>query len=64
MDPGVVRALHDALKPALLDPHHVSVLDRFDMPVRYMDSETYANFARQLNAEESAAVRRLGLRMD
>jgi len=64
MDPGVVRALHDAIKPALLDPHHVSVLDRFDMPVRYMDSEAYADFARRLNAEESAAVRRLGLRMD
>lgn len=64
MDPGVVRALHDAIKPALFDPHHVATLERFDMPVRYMDPEAYADFARRLNAEESAAVRRLGLRMD
>ncbi|WP_424814469.1 tripartite tricarboxylate transporter substrate binding protein [Roseococcus sp. YIM B11640] len=64
MDPGIVRALHDGFKPALLDPQHVATLDRFDMPVRYMDPEAYADFARRLNEEESAAVRRLGLRMD
>ena len=64
MDPGVVRALHDAIKPALHDPQHLAMLERYDMPLRYMDSEAYADFARRINAEESAAVRRLGLRMD
>ncbi|MCK8784765.1 tripartite tricarboxylate transporter substrate binding protein [Roseomonas sp. NAR14] len=64
IDPGVVRVLHDACREALFDPAHVAVLDRFDMPLRYMDSEGYADFARRLYAEESAAVRRLGLRMD
>jgi hypothetical protein len=60
----VVRVLHDALRAALLDPAHVAVLDRFDMPVLYMDSTEYAAFARRLYEEESAAVRRLELRMD
>jgi len=64
MDPGVVRILHDAIKPALFDPRHVEMLDRFDMPLRYMGPEEYAAFARRLNEEEGAAVRRLGLRMD
>ncbi|MDB5416554.1 MAG: Tripartite-type tricarboxylate transporter, receptor component TctC [Rubritepida sp.] len=64
MDPGIVRALHDALKPALFDPRHVAMLERFDMTVRYLDSADYAEYARRLNIEESEAVRRLGLRMD
>lgn len=63
-DPGVVRALHDAIRPALFEPRHVEMLDRFDMPLRYMGPEEYAAFARQLWEEESAAVRRLDLRMD
>ncbi len=64
IDPGVVRVLHDALRAALLDPAHVAVLDRFDMPVLYMDSTEYAAFARRLYEAESAAVRRLERRMD
>ncbi len=63
-DPGVIRALHDALRPALHDPRHIEMLDRFDMPLRYMGPEEYAAFARRLNEEEGAAIRRLGLRMD
>ncbi len=64
MEPAVVQALHDALRVALHDPATVAALGRFDMPVRYMNSEDYANFARRLNEEETATVRRMGLRMD
>jgi tripartite-type tricarboxylate transporter receptor subunit TctC len=64
MDPGIVRILHDAFKDALFDPAHVAVLDRFDMPIRYMDSDTYASFAMQIYAEESAVVKRLKLTID
>ena len=60
----MVRVLHDAFKEALFDPKHVETLDRFDMPLRYMDSDAYAAFAQKLYAEESAVVRKLGLRMD
>ncbi|WP_424814471.1 tripartite tricarboxylate transporter substrate binding protein [Roseococcus sp. YIM B11640] len=64
MDRGVVRELHDALKPALMDPRHLEMLARFDMPLRYMDSQDYGSFARQLAADEAAEIRRLDLRMD
>ncbi|MFC7541176.1 tripartite tricarboxylate transporter substrate-binding protein [Siccirubricoccus deserti] len=60
----MVRVLHDAFKEALFDPKHVETLDRFDMPLRYMGSEEYATFAQRLYAEESAIIRKLGLRMD
>lgn len=64
MDPGVVRVLHDALKLALHDPRHLAMLERFDMPVRYMDTAAYSAFAERTNAEEVAMVRRLNLRID
>jgi hypothetical protein len=59
-----VRVLHDAFKEALLDPAHVAVLERYDMPVIYMDSAQYTGFARDLYEQEAAIIRKLGLRMD
>ena len=64
MDPGVKRVLHDAFKEALFDPKHVETLDRFDMPLRYLDSDAYAAFARRTFEEESAIIRKIGIRMD
>jgi tripartite-type tricarboxylate transporter receptor subunit TctC len=63
MDPAVVRILHDAFKEALFDPAHLAILDRFDMPVMYMDGAGYAAYAREFYAEDSAMVRRMGLRL-
>jgi tripartite-type tricarboxylate transporter receptor subunit TctC len=56
--------LHDTFKEALFEPKHVETLDRYDMPLRYMDSEDYAAFAMKTYAEESAIIRKLGLRID
>ena len=64
MDAGVVRVLHEAFREALHDPAHVAVLERFDMPVVYKNPDDYAAYARQLNEEEGAVIRRLGLRSD
>lgn len=64
IDPGVVKVLHDAFKEALHDPAHLKVLERYDMPVVYMDSAQYAAFARDLFEQEAAIIRKLGLRMD
>ncbi len=63
MEAGVVTTLHDAFKTALHDPAHLSVLRRFDMPVRYLDSEGYANFVIEANRLEIETVRELGLRL-
>ena len=64
MDPGVVRVLHDTFRQALYDPIHTAALERFDMPLIYMNSADYDAFARRQVEEEGAMVRRLGLRID
>lgn len=64
MDPGVVKILHDGFKEALYDPQHLSVLQRFDMPVRYLDSAGYAAFAVEQYEEEKRVVQELGLKME
>jgi len=64
MDAAVVRVLHDTMREAMMDPQHLAVLERFDMPLRYMDSAAYLAFAKQLNVQEIAAVRRLNLSVD
>jgi len=63
MDPGVVRVLHDAFKTALYDPAHVATLNRFDMPLIYMNSDDYRTAALRTMEEEAVVIRRLGLRM-
>jgi tripartite-type tricarboxylate transporter receptor subunit TctC len=64
MDPGVVRALHDAFKEALLSPAHAEVLARYDMPVIYKNSADYAAFVAQTMEEEGTMIRRLGLQIN
>jgi len=62
MDPAAVAALHDAFKTALMDPAHLAVLERQDMPVLYMDSAAYTAFAREQFEKERELVKRLGLK--
>jgi tripartite-type tricarboxylate transporter receptor subunit TctC len=64
MDPGVVRALHDAFKKALEDPAHLAVLERFDMPAMYMNSDDYRASVVRIIEEEGAIIRRLNLRLN
>lgn len=64
IDPGIVRVLHDAFKAALTDPAHLAVLERFDMPVIYKNSEDYLTSVRQTIEEEGAIIRRLNLRLN
>jgi tripartite-type tricarboxylate transporter receptor subunit TctC len=62
MDPGVVKVLHDAFKKALDDPKVLSMLERFDQPVIYMNPADYTKFARQSWEDERGTVERLGLK--
>ena len=64
MDPGLVRTIHDAFREALNDPAHLSVLERFDMPVMYKDTAAYQAFVRQQIAEDRVMIEKLGLRMN
>jgi tripartite-type tricarboxylate transporter receptor subunit TctC len=64
MDPGVVRAVHDIFRPALEDPAHLAILERFDMPVMYKGPEEYQAFVRQQVEEDRAMIKRLGLTLN
>jgi tripartite-type tricarboxylate transporter receptor subunit TctC len=64
MDPGLVRAIHDIFKPALEDPAHLAVLERYDMPVMYKDPEEYQAFVRQQVEEDRAMIRKLNLKLN
>jgi len=63
MEPEVVRIIHDACRLAVHDPQHLAVLARFDMPVRYLGTEDFANEAVVLQEEAKRIVRELGLRI-
>jgi tripartite-type tricarboxylate transporter receptor subunit TctC len=63
LDPGVVRVLDAAFKEAVADPAHMAVLDKFDMPPMYMGPDAYTNFVRRQVEDESAMIRRMGLRL-
>jgi tripartite-type tricarboxylate transporter receptor subunit TctC len=58
----VVNILHDAFRLAAHDPQHLAVIARFDMPLRYLDSEGYANDVQAVNRMEIETVRDLNLR--
>jgi len=64
MDPAVVKTLHDALHPALLDPANERVRAQFDMPLEYRDSAGYREFVRARAAYERQMAERLNLRID
>ena len=64
MDPGVVKAVHDIFKEALFDPAHLAVLERYDMPVMYKDTEAYRAFVRQQVEEDRKMIERLGLKIN
>jgi tripartite-type tricarboxylate transporter receptor subunit TctC len=61
MDPKVVKILQDAFRKVMDDPKVIEVLDRFDQPVIYMNSEDYAKFARKMVEQERVLVNQLGL---
>ncbi|MBX6373253.1 MAG: tripartite tricarboxylate transporter substrate binding protein [Acetobacteraceae bacterium] len=62
MDPAVVRVLHDAFKAAMDDPAVQALLERYDMPALYLNSEDYTRWVlSQIETEERLAAR-LGLR--
>ena len=61
MDPGVVRVLHDAFHKAMMDPAHLEMLRRYDLPRSYMNTADDTAFVREEAAKERAMVQRLGL---
>lgn len=61
MDPAVVKKIDEAFKVALEDKGVIATLEKYDMSPRYMPTVAYDKFARQVYAEEKAALEKLGL---
>lgn len=61
MDPGIVRVLHDAFHKALMDPAHLEIMRRYDLPMGYMNTADYTAFIRAEAQKERELVNRLGL---
>lgn len=61
MDPAVTAKLHDAMKEALHDPATRAVMERFNMPLLYLNSADYdAAYRRQYEIEREN-LRRVGM---
>jgi len=63
MDARTVRILHDAFKKGMEEPLFQKVQERLDQENFYLNSEDYAQFARQTNEKEKAVIQRMGLKM-
>lgn len=61
MEPALVKRLHDALKEALFDPATRAVMERYNMPLLYLDSAAYDAASRAQNDIERENLRRVGM---
>lgn len=61
MDPAIVAKLHDAFKKALDDPGVQSILDKFDKPKIYKNSEDYGKYVKELYDGETKGLEVVGL---
>ena len=62
MSASTVKMLHDTVKKAMDNPEFAKLIDRLDQEVNYMNSETYAKFARETYDQEGLVVKRFGLK--
>ncbi len=61
MDPKIVKILHDAFKKALEDPSVIEILRKYDMVPRYMSTADYEKAVKDVIAQETAALTKIGL---
>jgi tripartite-type tricarboxylate transporter receptor subunit TctC len=61
MDAAVVKALHDGFRKVIDDPAVLGVLEKYDMPVIYLDTAQYTKFATDTFNMEKATIERLGM---
>jgi tripartite-type tricarboxylate transporter receptor subunit TctC len=61
MDPAVVKKIHDAMKDALYAPETQAVMEKFNMPVLYLDTAAYDKAAREQDKIERENLKRVGM---
>lgn len=63
MDLTLVKKIHDAMKDALYDPATKAVMERYSMPLLYLDSAAYEAASRAQDKIERDNLKRVGLLM-
>ena len=58
-----MKKLHDAMKDALYDPATKAVMERYSMPLLYLDSAAYEAASRAQDKIERDNLKRVGLLM-
>lgn len=61
MDPKIVAILHDAFKKAIEEPAVIATLERYDMVPRYLSTDDYNKAVKDVIAQETAALSKIGL---
>ena len=61
MDPALTKTIHDAFRKTLEDPAVLSVFEKYDQSIIYMNTEQYTKFARESFVSEKALIEKLGL---
>jgi tripartite-type tricarboxylate transporter receptor subunit TctC len=61
IDPVIVRKLQDTFKQTLSDAAVLAILERYDQPVIWMDSEQFGKFILDTYVKEKRTIERLGL---
>jgi tripartite-type tricarboxylate transporter receptor subunit TctC len=61
MDPAVVKTLEDALRKVNADPAVLTIYERFNQPVVWMDSAEYSRYAERTYEAERKTIERMGL---
>jgi len=60
-DAAIIRTLHDAFQKGMNDHKHVSVLERYDQDLWYMNTADYTAYARATYVKEKRLIERLGM---
>jgi tripartite-type tricarboxylate transporter receptor subunit TctC len=61
MDPAIVKKIHDAMKDALYSPETQAVMEKFNMPMLYLDTAAYEKAARAQDLIERDNLKRVGM---
>lgn len=57
----VVQVLNNAFRKAMEDPHFKKTMEKFDMPITYLDSAQYKRYMNKIDKDSATLIPALGL---
>ena len=64
MEAGVVKVIHDAFRKALDDPEFKRLAEQEDLPIRYLGSTAYTEFAMEQVPKQKRIVTEMGIKLE